>query len=176
MFRRSDLKKVGNYTTDRAFYEDYDLWSRFSQIGDVSNLREVLVDYRHHEKGLSKSTSYFRDDAVFNQSYKNIKKLLNSDELVYSDLSAVYHFRKDKYRNSSYSSLSKALDRIAEQLNRQYPKEVNLIAQREAQYKRIMRYRLNALRRQIDPSPFKLFLLKVENRIFPMQPELKNED
>ncbi|MGV2480101.1 UNVERIFIED_CONTAM: glycosyltransferase family 2 protein, partial [Salmonella enterica subsp. enterica serovar Weltevreden] len=73
MFRKKDSEEIGGYNTDRSYFEDYELWSRFAQKGDVANLPDVLLDYRHHDKGLSKSSNYFKEDAVLERSMKHVE-------------------------------------------------------------------------------------------------------
>jgi glycosyltransferase involved in cell wall biosynthesis len=41
MFRKESIDKIGYYNTDRSYYEDFELWSRFAFNGRVANLREV---------------------------------------------------------------------------------------------------------------------------------------
>ncbi len=56
MFRRDALEEAGGYRMQPwgAFPEDYDLWSRMMAVGTALNLREPLVVYRQHSRGLSR--------------------------------------------------------------------------------------------------------------------------
>lgn len=57
MFRKSAVLSAGNYWSPSSdpFPEDYHLWTRLAEIGFLANLRDVLLDYRVHELGVSKT-------------------------------------------------------------------------------------------------------------------------
>ena len=59
MFRRETVVAVGGYATknDRQ-PEDYELWSRLSRVGTVSNLEERLLIYREMSKSMTRVNSY----------------------------------------------------------------------------------------------------------------------
>jgi Glycosyl transferase family 2 len=48
MMRRDAVLGVGGYRRAYLFCEDYDLWLRLSEIGDLVNIAERLVAYRHY--------------------------------------------------------------------------------------------------------------------------------
>jgi glycosyltransferase involved in cell wall biosynthesis len=48
MFRTVIARKLGGYHLPFEAAEDYDLWLRFSEIGDIAILPEVLIQYRRH--------------------------------------------------------------------------------------------------------------------------------
>ena len=57
MFRSSAVKEIGGY---RKFYEtaeDYDLFLRLSEIGDLDNLEIPLIEYRIHPTQISNTKS-----------------------------------------------------------------------------------------------------------------------
>lgn len=57
MLRTELLNKLGGYTSDYTWSEDYHLWVRFVQAGySISNHPESLLKYRLHDKA-SKSTA-----------------------------------------------------------------------------------------------------------------------
>jgi glycosyltransferase involved in cell wall biosynthesis len=53
MARTEALRKVGGYRKNAQFAEDYDLWLRLSEVGQVANLPDVLLSYRLHPVRMS---------------------------------------------------------------------------------------------------------------------------
>ena len=176
MFRKKDIEQVGPYNADRSFFEDYELWSRFSQKGDVANLQDVLLDYRHHDKGLSKSTSYFKEDAVYSQSIHNIELLMGQKKEVYNEISALYHWKEDKCKGLSKKELFAGLKEIADKISLLYPNDKLLVGNRLKQYEKILLYRLNINQRRKYPNDkIKMFFLKVENKLKGLHPNVINQ-
>lgn len=176
MFRKESIEKIGYYNTDRSYYEDFELWSRFAFNGRVANLREVLVKYRHHDQGLSKSTGYFKEDAVLNQSQLNIEKLIGKKEVRFDDLSAVYHFKENRYKGTSLTDLRLALKEVSEKVQNEFPESKALILDREQEYFKVIRYKLNYMdRKRFEGNVFKQFLLKVEMKIHGSHPYIVND-
>lgn len=176
MFRKKDIDLIGGYNTDRSYFEDYDLWSRFAQKGDVANLPDVLLEYRHHEKGLSKSTNYFKEDAVLSQSLLNMEHLTGKKKDVYHELAALYHWRPEKCKGLSRKDLFWGLQEFADQISALYPDDKALIAARKKQYEKIILYRLNInQRRQFPDHKLKMFFLKVENKLLGLYPNVMND-
>ena len=166
MFRKKDSDEIGGYNTDRSYFEDYELWSRFAQKGAVANLPDVLLDYRHHDKGLSKSTSYFKEDAIFSQSVLNIETLMGEQKEVYHELAALYHWKTDKCKGLPKADLFAGLKEIAAKILALYPADEALITKRRKQYEKIILYRLNInQRRKYPDDKWKMFFLKVENKL-----------
>lgn len=170
MFRKTALDQAGNYNPDRNLYEDFDLWSRFMQVGDLANIPEVLVDYRHHDKGLSKNFSNFKEYALYNQGLKNLERLLGNLTKPVMDLEALFHWKKEKFQHSTLKELDQALALIAQTIIKSYPQEKTKIITRKKQYQKIIRYRLNILNRRENPSFFKLLYLKIENKLLGLHP------
>lgn len=48
MFRTAIARELGGYHPPFEAAEDYDFWLRFSEIGDIAILPEVLIQYRRH--------------------------------------------------------------------------------------------------------------------------------
>ncbi len=71
MFRKSVIRRSGDYRVNNDFFEDYDLWSRIARIGDVANLKERLLLYREVHSSMSRTTSDYMQ-RVINQSISNI--------------------------------------------------------------------------------------------------------
>lgn len=174
MFRKSTIDKIGDYKIDRNLYEDYELWSRFSQVGDLANLPEVLVNYRHHEKGLSSNVDNFKKYALFDQGKSNLEHLLGNINQNIIDLEALYHWNIEKYSGSTSKELFKGLDVITSKLCNLYPEDTERLEKRKKQYQKIISYRLNVIERRKNPSFFKLLLLKIENKIFGLHAFVKN--
>lgn len=176
MFRKKDSDLIGGYNTDRSYFEDYDLWSRFARKGDVANLPDVLLDYRHHEKGLSKSTNYFKEDAVLNQSLLNMENLMGRKKEVYSELASLYHWRPEKCKGLPRKDLFLGLKEFADRLIALYPQDKELLTKRRKQYEKIILYRLNInQRRKFPDDKIKMFFLKVENKLMGLHPNVINE-
>lgn len=53
MMRRSALERVGSYDERFHYSQDYELWSRLAQVGELRNLPEVLVTRRYHSRSVS---------------------------------------------------------------------------------------------------------------------------
>ena len=54
MFRAAPMRRVGGYRRAFTFAEDYDLWTRFSELGQLANMGERLVKLRTHSAQTSK--------------------------------------------------------------------------------------------------------------------------
>lgn len=55
IFRKPDVIKAEIYLEDEGSAEDYGLWSRLSQLGEVANLEEALYKWRINPIGVSLS-------------------------------------------------------------------------------------------------------------------------
>jgi glycosyltransferase involved in cell wall biosynthesis len=174
MFRKSVIDEVGGYNPDRKLYEDYNLWSRFSYKGDLANLPEILLDYRHHEGGLSSNTTNFKEYALYDQGLINLQNLLGTLPVNVMDLEALFHWKQEKYQGSTLKELYNGLDLIARKLMSMYPGEKERIQLRKKQYQKIIRYRLNILERRSNPSFFRMLILKIENKLFGLHAFVKN--
>lgn len=174
MFRSSVIETVGNYAVDRDLYEDFDLWSRFAAIGDVANLPEVLLDYRHHDKGLSKNFSNFKEYALYNQSCKNLKNFTALDNVAANDLIALFHLKKEKYESTPVKELIYVLQQIADQLSKKYPNDKELIDERVKEYTKVIKYKYNELKMQINSGLFSKLLVKIENKLLGLHPFVIN--
>jgi len=53
MARTEALRKAGGYRKNAQFAEDYDLWLRLSESGQIANLPDVLLSYRLHPVRMS---------------------------------------------------------------------------------------------------------------------------
>ncbi|MBE2221562.1 MAG: glycosyltransferase [Anaerolineae bacterium] len=59
MMRRAAIDKAGGYSPAFPFGEDYELWSRLAQQGQLANLDEALVTRHYHARSVSNN---FRDE------------------------------------------------------------------------------------------------------------------
>lgn len=57
MMRRTILDQVGKYSKKAKHVEDYDLWIRFSRVTKISNLQDLLYQWRVNLSGLSHKNS-----------------------------------------------------------------------------------------------------------------------
>lgn len=55
VFRREALEVGGGYREKALWYEDFDLYLRLLECGELANLPEVLLDYRQHLKSVNQS-------------------------------------------------------------------------------------------------------------------------
>lgn len=69
MMRRDSIIAAGGYRESIAHAEDYDLWLRLSETHAVSNMPDILLQYRIHPDQVSQSKkltqSFYRDLALF---------------------------------------------------------------------------------------------------------------
>jgi len=167
IFRKQAVMAVGGYNPNRNIYEDYDLWSKLAVHGHVANLPEVLLDYRHHQQGMSKHTHNFKDSALYDQGVLNLHTYFNLQGDAYALLPAVFHFKKEKIGSFSYRQLLQSLQVVAQKLIQQYPAESHAIRARKRYYQKLLIYRLNKLLQEESAhSPLKLLTSKVEGRLW----------
>jgi glycosyltransferase involved in cell wall biosynthesis len=53
MVRRAAVVKEGGYDESFPYLQDYELWSRLAQVGELANLPQILVSRRYHAASLS---------------------------------------------------------------------------------------------------------------------------
>lgn len=176
MFRKNSIEKIGYYNTEKSIYEDYEFWSRFSLVGDVANLPNILLDYRHHEKGLSKDKTYFKEDAIFNISLQNIKNLMGVDNTIYAVLVSLYHEKYSEYHEETLDELTNALCQIYDKLVYQYPNDKLILDKRLKQYIRIIENRLNMIKRlKYKKNSIQMLFLKIINKLHFTPARIKND-
>jgi hypothetical protein len=176
MFRKQAIDAVGKYSTDKAIYEDFELWSRFSNYGKVANLKDVLVDYRHHDRGLSKVSDYFNVDAVLDQSLANISKFIGKKEQRFEDLAAVYHFKQNRYKGTPFPQLKTALTDLGDKVASEFPGIKEMIDRRCNSYLEVIRYKLNVInRKRFEGNLMKQLMLRIEMKLHRTQTHIKND-
>lgn len=60
MMRRTAVMQIGGYDTSLKLASDLDLWLRLSEIGELANLAESLVQYRLHAESVSETDCMFQ--------------------------------------------------------------------------------------------------------------------
>lgn len=55
MVRREALIEIGGYREEYQWIEDLDLYFRLSEVGELANLPEPLLDYRQHMKSVNRT-------------------------------------------------------------------------------------------------------------------------
>jgi glycosyltransferase involved in cell wall biosynthesis len=75
IIRRSVIEQVGGYNKSYKFAEDYELWSRISEVSSVLSLRDRLVYYNIGDGGVSEKNRVAQDDIHTTISSQNIEKL-----------------------------------------------------------------------------------------------------
>ena len=176
MFRKNSIEKVGYYNTDKSIYEDYELWSRFSQNGRVTNLPDILLDYRHHEQGLSKNTSYSENNTLYNQTVKNLENLLGKSDVLITDLAALIHGKKDVIINIPFDKFKQLLIEISSIIINEYPEDKLIVEKRLKQYIRIIESRIYNMKRRIFKNNYiRLFFLIIRNKLHLTPAKLIND-
>lgn len=122
MIRKSAISEIGGY---RAFLaEDWDLWIRLREIGEVHNLSQKVIKYRVHDNQLSRQKMYAQSRArlIVGVSYFcRQAKLVDRPGRV-SDVDAwlaesIEHLRDKSLRFRMFLRWAKRLDLYQEKLN-----------------------------------------------------------
>lgn len=101
MFRKSILEKSGNYVTGDHIFEDHNLWSSISNVGEIANLPKLLVEYRQVSSGISQSISNYKP-RVFYQSYQNcLPYIKKGEEQQLRNIIAIYHSCFDEIKEET---------------------------------------------------------------------------
>lgn len=80
MFRKEIIKKLGGYSADFRYAQDYELWLRLIKLGDCMILPEVLLQYRKDEKErISAKNIVEQTKLVQLASKNNLSRLTNTD-------------------------------------------------------------------------------------------------
>lgn len=167
MFSKEIVQSVGGYSLNRNYYEDHHLWSALAFKGKVANLPEYLVKYRHHEKGLSKITSYYEASPLFNQTLFNLNKLLAQESNGNQELAKLYHHNYKITEQFDFELILSTLTKINFNLQEEFPEESIELKKRYELYKKVLQSRFNMYQRKITPKfSLKQFWLKIEHKLF----------
>ena len=77
MMRRETIEHLGFYNPEAIHAEDYDLWARATSVTQVSNLQDILLEYRVWSGGISSHNALLRDQTVLRIRQLMINKLMN---------------------------------------------------------------------------------------------------
>ena len=97
MMRKAAVKEVGAYRACFRHAEDYDLWLRLTELGQVGNLPETLIRYRIHAQSVTKKHSARQSFAAKaalllhrrRLSGERVEDGLSSRPISYHDLAAL---------------------------------------------------------------------------------------
>lgn len=73
IFRRNTFLSIGGYREEAMLAEDLDLWLRMGEVGDIGNVKDILLKYRQHAASLSESKHLKQlevVDLVVREAYK----------------------------------------------------------------------------------------------------------
>lgn len=117
---RKDVLERNNitYDDDLRFGEDYKMWVQLSKLGIVTNLKKVLIQYRIHEKQVTKDNARKRQSLKYDAKVKlmqleDISKDFRDDEKV---LFTQYYGDK-RVKPSKYYNLLKRISDLNKQSN-----------------------------------------------------------
>lgn len=75
MFRRQPVIDLGGYNETYRYSQDYELWCRLAQIGQLAILPEILLNQRFHNASVSANKQSEQSVLVLNQVTRNIERL-----------------------------------------------------------------------------------------------------
>lgn len=75
MFRCQSVLQLGGYNEAYRYSQDYELWCRLAQIGELFILPEVLLHQRFHSSSISSIKRAEQNELVFSQVARNIEQL-----------------------------------------------------------------------------------------------------
>lgn len=84
MYRTAAVQEVGAYREFFKYAEDYDLWVRLGEIGELHNIQETLTYYRIHSNQLSKVKTIEQGYATL--AVQTSEKLRRKNQLDLPDL------------------------------------------------------------------------------------------
>jgi glycosyltransferase involved in cell wall biosynthesis len=83
MMRRSAIQRVGGYCERYRIGEDLDLFLKLAEVGQLANIPETLIQYRHHESSFTKTRSHeeVRDLLLLHNEARRRRGLPEVEEL-----------------------------------------------------------------------------------------------
>ena len=75
--RAQPMREVGGYRIEYKYAEDFDLWSRLAEHGDVVNLPEVLGKYRVHGESVTTTREQEQNELRFRITRPHLEKHLS---------------------------------------------------------------------------------------------------
>lgn len=83
MYRREVAELLGGYNESYKYSQDYDLWLRFSEVGDIIVLPEILLNWRFHANNISFVSANEQREFSLKTSARYIEKY--SEQIVSED-------------------------------------------------------------------------------------------
>lgn len=125
MIRTQLIRDVGGYNPD-VIIEDWYMWLKLAQLGDLHCLPEYLSLYRYHENNISKQfdkmhegrlqvLSFFSDEKFYNQAVKEVVWLNHLELFVNTNnnrISHLLHLFKNKPLKTIKLSFKKLYKKI----------------------------------------------------------------
>lgn len=78
MFRTDAARQSYGYSKDYIYAEDYDLWSRLSEVGQLANIPEALQKYRIHGGSVSTRNDVRQSETRLSISKRSIKSIIGN--------------------------------------------------------------------------------------------------
>lgn len=91
MFRRDQVMDLGGYSETCHYAQDYELWIRLLEHGQIVILPDILLKYRLHDARLSNTASRDQLLCVLEASRKHISRYL-PEALTLSEVAALWGF------------------------------------------------------------------------------------
>ncbi len=130
MIRSEVLKKFQiNYDPNFEPAEDYEMWTRLSGYGKISNIPEKLIQYRIHEKQTTNLRSLQQSEIAKKIALNHVKKI------SYNNIFAEYfvNYKIDSYSDyKKYKNVEKDIQKYF--FNNNYKLNINTLKIREKKY------------------------------------------
>lgn len=81
MYLKSSVIEVGGYREEFKHAEDYDLWLRLLEVGDIDNIDKPLIKYRQHELQISNKYRAAQDIATRAALYSMNMRTRNQSDI-----------------------------------------------------------------------------------------------
>lgn len=113
-FLKEAFEKVGGYRCKLSRAEDYDLWLRLSEIGNISCVDKYLVMIRKHDLQISNDNGGTTQiiDALVSLVSHHLRKLKLVDPIDSSDFPIFYDWVKNNYTKSNEMEVSLLRSRL----------------------------------------------------------------
>lgn len=124
MFRRKPVSSIKNYSEKYRYSQDYELWSRLTQLGEIVILPDFLQLYRrNHSESISVKAKSVQEDLAISVTSENIKQLIGKT-LSLKEITELKNFWLYKYPNSQQvkllnSNLKKIYREFSKRRNKQ---------------------------------------------------------
>jgi glycosyltransferase involved in cell wall biosynthesis len=75
MFRRQVAIELSGYDETKRYSQDYELWLRMAEKGDIALLRDALLQWRFHQDNISSRTFSAQEQIALDEARKSLTKL-----------------------------------------------------------------------------------------------------